>query len=508
MATSDYNQYVNARPLLGALPAHVTGDDAERLGAYQLYEEIYWNVPETFKVVQRGTDDDPIYIPSARMLVEATNRFFGIGFDHKLVGGSDSDRQIVGDALRTLFKRERFFSKFNSLKRFSLVRGDAIWYIVADPTAAPGKRISIHELHPSQFFPIYDPNDVEKITGCHIVQIVKNAKGDDVARRQTYRRDPNNPQTIMSSLGTYELTAWDDRNLAQDAKPPAVKILTEDVKEFPLPPQITALPVYHIKNQWQSGQVFGSSDIRSFERIIAGINQGISDEELTLALDGLGVYETDAPRPAGGWQLGPGSVIEHEQGEKFNRVSGVASVSPMQEHLNWLMNVVKQSSGTPDIAIGNVDVRVAESGISLQLQMGPLLAKCSEKEAELLAVHDNMFFDLIRMWMPAYESMSNGQNVSVDTIVQNAMPIDRAATLKEIIDLATSTPPLISPQYAQFLLSERLGFEFPDEMQADIVASMRALSAATILDPFEERVRQELAADAGVNGNGTAGASA
>lgn len=498
MATSNYTQYSNARPLLGALPTHVTGDDQERVAAYQLYDEIYWNVPDTFKIVQRGTDEDPIYIPSARMLTEATNRFFGVKFDYRLIGGTDSDRAIVGDAMRTLFKRERFYSKYNSFKRFSLVRGDAMWHILADPAKPAGRRISLHELKPSDVFPIYDPDDVEKITGYHIVQIVKDDKGKDIARRQTYRKNPENPSQILSALGTYEFDAWDDRNLQQEAKPPAVKLIEEITPEFALPAQITALPVYHVRNQWQSGQVFGSSDIRGFERLISAINQGISDEELSLALDGLGVYWTTAERPTGGWVLGPGSVVEGEEGEHFERVSGVGSVEPSLSHLNWLLSAAKQSSGTPDIAIGNVDVSVAESGIALALQMSPLLARCAEKEAELLAVHDNMFFDLIRMWLPAYEALSAGAQVSVDAHAGDPMPVDRAAIIKEVADLITAQ--IITPDYGREIIAEKLGYEFPEDMQGRVIANMRLVAEAQALDSFEERVRQELAADAGAAG--------
>jgi hypothetical protein len=502
MVTSNYNQYSNARPLLGTLPAHLTGEDAERVAAFQLYEEIYWNVPDTFTLTQRGTEDNPIYIPSARMVVEAMNRFYGVGLDYRVSGGSDADREAVGSALRTLFRREKFFSKYNSLKRFALVRGDAFWHIIADDTKPEGRRISIHELQPERYFPIYEPDDIDRITGCHLIQMV--TEGDETAvQRQTYRKNPDNPQQILSSLAVYKSDAWDDRNLAQESDftpPTPVRIIKP---EFALPDAIKSIPVYHIKNQWQSGHLFGNSDIRSFERIISAVNQGITDEELALALDGLGVYWTTADRPAGGWTLGPGSVIEGEENEDFRRVSGVGTVEPSQSHLNWLLSVMKESGGTPDIAVGRVDVSVAESGISLALQMGPLLAKAAEKEAEMLAVHDNMFFDLTTMWFPAYEGIAAGPNVTVEPFFADPMPTDRAAVIAEILALYTAQPPLISAEYARYLLSERLGFEFPDTMGADIISSIRAVSEATTLDPFEERVRKELAADLGAGANGT-----
>jgi hypothetical protein len=503
MPTTNYNQFSNTRPFLGAAPAHLSGEDAERIPGYQLYEEIYWNVPETFKVVQRGTDSQPIYIPSARMVIEAINRYYAAEFNYDVRGGTPADREVIGSTMRALFRRERFFSKFNSFKRFALVRGDALWHITADPGKPAGRRISIHELDPARYFPIYDPDDVDRITGCHLVQLVKDAKGNVVAQRQTYRKDPETGR-IINSIGLYEATAWDDRNLAQDPKPPEVKLLEELARELELPPEVTALPVYHVKNQWQAGNLFGSSDMRGFEGIIAGINQGISDEDLTLALDGLGVYWTTAKRPAGGWVLGPGSVIEGEREDEFQRVSGTSSVEPMQSHLNFLLDVMKRASGTPDIATGNVDVSVAESGIALALQMGPLLAKARERETELLAVHDNMFFDLTRMWLSAYEGIGNGLAVDVTPTVGTAMPIDRKATLEEIVLMLGNQ--LISPEYARMLLTRDLGYEFPETMGADILSSLKALSEATNFDPFEERVRRELSTDAatsGANGSGT-----
>jgi hypothetical protein len=507
MATSNYNQFSNARPLLSDLPAHVTGDDAERLGAYQLNEEIYWNVPDTFKLVQRGTEEDPIYIPSARMCVEALNRFYAVGFDYTVAGGTSADQESVGGVLRALFRRERFFSKFNSFKRFGLVRGDALWHIIADDTKPAGRRISLHELQPSQYFPIYDVDDVDRVLGCHIVQLVKDAKGDMVAKRQTYRRvldskgKPTGP--ISSELAIYKATAWDDRNIAQDPQPPKLELVQQLVNPFELPPSITALPVYHVKNQWQSGDLFGSSEVRGFERVISGLNQGISDQELALALEGLGVYWTTAKRPKGGWVMGPGTVVEGEEGEDFSRVNGIGSVTPSIEHLNWMQNALKQSSGTPDIAIGNVDVSVAESGISLALQMGPLLARGRERETELLAVHDNMLFDLTRMWLPAYEQIANGLNVTIDLTVGDGMPTDRAAVLGEVLQLLTAQ--IISPEYARFVVQEKLGYQFPDSMGEDIIANIEAVSSATSLDPYAERIRKELLTDeaqAALNGSG------
>lgn len=503
MATTNFNQWSNARPYLGALPAHVLGYDQERVAAYQLYEEIYWNTPETFKVVQRGSEDSPIYIPSAMKVIEATNRFYGKGFDYTISGGSESDRDATSLALKTLFRREKFFTKFASMKRFGLVRGDSLWHIVADDTKPAGRRISIHELTPQSYFPIYDPDDIEKIDGCHIISQTVDDKGDAVIRRQTYRKTETG--SITSELGVYATDKWDDRNLAQDPELPVIELLQMLKPAFELPPQITSIPVYHIVNGYQGGNLFGSSNIRGFERLIAAVNQGISDEELALALDGLGVYYATIPRPAGGWVMGPGSVVEGDEPDGLVRVSGVSSVTASQDHLAYLDKSMKEGSGTPDVAIGTIDVSIAESGIALALQMSPILAKNAEREQELLAVHDHLFFDLTNGWLPAYEQLTAGANVTVDPLFGDPMPVNREAIIKEIKELLGTTPPLISPEYARKLLQDRLGYEFPNDMEGDIMTTLASLTKATAYDPYENRIREELAADlAEKNGSGTA----
>ena len=115
-----------------------------------------------------------------------------------------------------------------------------------------------------------------------------------------------------------------------------------------------------------------------------------------------------------------------------------------------------------------------------------------------------MFFDLTRMWMPAYEQIQNGLAVDVTPTVGAAMPIDRKAKLDEIVLMLTNS--LVSPEYARMLLTTELGYEFPQNMGEDIVASIKAVAEATSFDPYEERLRRELAADevASMNGSGAA----
>lgn len=486
-----FTPYSTIRNLMGALPTWIPDPlDQERIASYAVYEQIYWGVPETFKLVARGAEDKPIYIPTGRTIVDTTHRYTATGFTYGVdlrSGGEASasqDAQALTLALDDLFTRERFRSKFNGNKRYGLIRGDWCWHIVADPLKAPGSRISIYPLDPASYFPIWDEDDLDRIVGCHIVDTV-TIGNDTYIKRLTYRK------TEIGSITSEEaLFATDDWG-GPESKP---KIIVSPVME--LPREITALPVYHIKNFEEPANPFGSSELRGLERIIASVNQTISDEELTLALEGLGMYATTAPPPIDEdgeettWQLGPGRVVEHPAGTDFKRITGVGSVKPSQDHIAFLLEQMREASGTPRVAIGKVDVATAESGISLMLQMSPMLAKVEEKDELVRDTHDQMFFDLVRGWFPGYEQTNFGDDVRVKSVFGDKLPVDRAAKFKELNEMLVNK--VISVQYYRSEAT-KLGYQFPANMDAEIVATTRAITTATA-DPFASRVDEELEA--------------
>jgi hypothetical protein len=482
-------QYASVAPLLGALPSWIGNDaDAQRYAAYQVYENMYWNVPDTFKLVQRGSDSKPVYIPSPRIIVEATNRFLAKDWDFLVDPkiGTPADQELIGRLLRKTFKRELMWSKFPTQRRYGLIRGDTCWHITANDLKAEGTRVSIHELDPSSYFPILDPDNMDKILGCHIVDQITFGE-DIVVRRQTYRKTPNN--TVTSELSLFELGAWDDRDPAAEVKQVAVV-----TPLFELNPLITSLPVYHIKNNRTPGDEFGSSELRGFEMLAASVNQTMSDQELSLALDGIGLYATTSGPPTDedgnetNWILGPGRVAEIEEGTTFERVSGVTNL-PGLDHVRFIMGTMQQAAAVPDIAAGNVDVSIAESGIALYLQLSPILSKNAEKEAEMLGVYDHMLYDLTQQWFPAYEAIPSQLDVEVASIVGDPMPVNREARIQELINLVTAQ--MISVAYAQQELA-KYGYDVPTEMVGDIVAEQAALGKAANPDPFASRVASEL----------------
>lgn len=484
-----FTPYSTATALFAALPTWMNQYDAERINAYQVYEQIYWNVPETFKLVQRGSDAAPIYIPTARTIVDTTNRYLcpNPGFIMDPDVGSDTERADMRLMLSNFFRRERYWSKFNANKRYGIMRGDWAWHVMANPKKPIGRRLKIEPLDPGAFFPVYHPDDPDHLIAAHIVEQFTNDDGTFI-KRQTYQRgaDPINNDgsdtTIYNSIALFAVDKWESLS---DQAVTVLKPIT------PLPPQITAIPIYHVRNIETPGDPYGSSELRGFERIMAAINQAISDEEMILALEGLGMYATDGgpPRNEQGqitnWELGPGVVVEHGPGSTFERVTGVTTVEPMQGHLNFLINSLKEASGTPDVAIGKVDVSVAESGISLLMQLGPMLSKTEERQETVVDVHIQMYHDLCTMWVPAYE----GLDVPVSAIPVHGAPIpeDRDARVKEVIELFTNgivDLPWVHERLTQY------GYDFPDEFADRVLTEAQARARAT--DPFGSRMDNDV----------------
>ena len=471
------------------LPTWMDAYDAERVHSYQIYEQIYWNVPETFKLVLRGEENaSPIYVPTARTIVDTTNRFLcpqpGFIIDPDI--GTPEEKALAKRQFSALFRRERFWSKFQANKLYGVMRGDWCWHILANPLKPPGRRIKIEPVDPAAYFPVTHPNDPDTIIAVHIVEQVANADGDIFVKRQTYQRgaDPvNNDGTdtvIYNSVGLFDVNEWnrlDDKAITV-IKPPT-----------PLPPQITAIPVYHIRNIETPGDPYGSSELRGFERILAAINQAVSDEELALALEGLGMYETDggAPRDENGnvtdWVLGPGRVVEHAPGTKFSRVNGVSSVQPIQDHLRFMINSIKEATGVSDATTGKIDVQVAESGIARLLNMGPMLSKVEVRQEPIADVHTQMFFDL-RSWFAAYEQYDTP--CLPIPVWGSPLPEDRDKRFNEIMQMFEAK--LVTSEWVYQQLEE-LGYMFDTDMAGKVITEQSARAMAT--DPFAARMDTE-----------------
>ena len=489
---SDLTPYSTARSLMGTLPTWMTEADAERVMAYQVYEQIYKNVPETFRLVARGTDAQPIYVPNGRVIVDTTDRYTAAGFGYSPdpAFGSESEQATATLAFKALFDRERFLSKFAANKRFGIMRGDWFFHIVADPLKVEGRRISIYTVDPASVFYIEHPDDLDRQMGVHIIDMYED-DGETFIKRQTYSKgpDPYDPTKddgkIWSSLTIHNLDDWQD-----PTKSPVAKI----IEPFALPDTITAFPLYHIRNSEEPGQLWGVSELMGLERIMAAINQAVSDEELALALEGLGMYATNSGPPTDdednetNWILGPGRVVEVSGGSEsevwFKRVDGIASVAPYQDHLRYLTQSLREGSGTPNIAVGQVEVTVAESGIALALQMAPMLSKVEVKDTAIRDTMIQMFYDL-KFWLQEYEGINTGLALMVPRFGPK-LPVNVDAEVDRILKMVEAK--VMSTETARKKLAE-LGYEFaPNE--GDLVVQ-EASSAAVATDPFAARAATE-----------------
>lgn len=475
-----------AKFFLGSSPSWVPAEDAERLLAYKTYEDIYWGNPDAFKVVMRGTDgeDKPVYVPTGRQIIETLNRYVGrdFGFAVDPTGGTPQQQLLAIQSMQALFDRERLLSKFAAGKRFGLIRGDWGFHITADPLKEQGSRLTITPIDPGSLFKLTDPDNIDRVIGYRIANQV--TVGDDqfmevteYLKSEARDEEPGGP--ISSQTMRLEMENWHDadrRTVVEDLLPLAM-----------LHPDIRALPVYHIPNFEEPGWLYGSSEMRGLEVLSTAINQSISDEDVALAMQGLGMYWTDAGPPRDendeltDWMLGPGRVVEVAQGRKFERASGINTVGPFQDHLSYLHQQIETAAGVPSVAMGRVDVTTAESGIALRLRMGPLIDRSSEKDIIIQDIMNQMLYDL-RFWFKVYEQ-TDLTATGIRASFGEKIPMDRAARFKELLELFTNG--VVSGQYMRQVLVEEFNYQFPQNMLQQIQLERK------MDDPYAERLNAE-----------------
>jgi hypothetical protein len=469
-------------------------DDKTRVAAYDGYGNMYENNVGTFKLALRGSEDKPVYVPNARKIVEATVRYLGRGWSFTVASLSSDPQAAASDpagitmALNSLLVREKFASKLGSLKRNMTKYGDGLFHVTANYGAAAGQRLSIREINPRTFFRIPDPADETALIGCYIVDLILADDGKtQIVRRMSYKYDPTHH--VIAQMGFYEPGSWDDRwaghpPLREVATPQAYNVPTYSalLSGLTLPNSVTQIPVYHFRNRYDSAEPYGTSQISGVETLITAVNQGATDEDVTLALQGLGCYVTDAKSPInedgteGDWIIAPGEVLEVQANTTFKRVEGVSTVVPFQAHLDYLAAEMKEGTGLSNTAIGQVDAAVVASGVALRLDMAPILAANEETEEELLSVLDQMFFDLMTMWLPV-DGTSVPAGLTVINSFSDPLPVDRAGTVSEITALVTAG--LMSRDFAIKYIAAKLGYQFPADM-LDQVASEQDTIASRI----------------------------
>lgn len=473
--------------LEGALPGWVPAEDAERIASYQKYEEIYWSNEEGLAARMRGDNENEVLMPTARMVINTLDRYTAPDFSYVIEGPQSGTVQIAQVAFENLFKREIFFTRFDGAKRKWLTQGDWLWHLYADPDKPLGRRLTLKPVEPAAYFPVYESDVVEggdpdKVVTVHLAEQV--VQGSEVfVSRLTYEKvvDESGTATIFVSHGVFKLEKW------WSARTPKSTVQARTA----LPPEIQNIPVYHLKNI-DATQPFGSSDLRGIETVLLGINQTMSDEDMTVAMDGLGVYATDGGPPLDdkGNQtdmiMGPGRIVSNANG--LRRIEGATNLAAYGDHYKRLEDAVRSAVGASDAAVGKIDANTAESGIALVMQLAPIMAYTAQKDRTIIGVHTQLFYDLC-FWLAVYEELplltndTSGTTVPAVTVTPTIgpkIPENIAAIVDRITSLRSLDPPLISIQTAHEWL-RTAGVPVPDDEINRIIAEATRLPSSAAL---------------------------
>lgn len=436
-------------------PSWLPDDEALRVASYRFYDILYWNDTGEIKLTIRGDEANPVYIPSARRIVNTFARYVMRACKLRVQAATPDLRDEAKAAFDKLFIREGFWTKLHTEKKYGSARGDMVFMLVADPSKPEGTRISITTVNPGTFFAIPNPEKPSERWGASIMEEVtidnKIYIKVQTWLKSTHPGHPNyNPQAVLSALPpiAYSSIIYETDNFKDPAKRKTFRV----DRQLELLPGITSLPLYHIRANATLDDVYGISDLRGIERIFLAINQTATDQDVAIAMAGLGLYASDSsPVDDEGspsdWVLGPKRVVEVPEGGKFERVSGVVSVEPTIEHMEWIQQQAESLFGINDIALGDAEVAVAESGIALALRMGPLLDNTEPRDREHLDVLNQMMFDLQTQWFPVYERIQFGDptTTTIDIVPGDKLPQDRAARIEELNTLYTNG--LVSKQW-------------------------------------------------------------
>jgi len=443
-------------------PTWVPEEDQERLASYSIYDQVYWNWDKALKVMLRGTQTQPLLIPSARMIVDETSHYLLKG----LAVETEDPESEFGKWMSDFLKREKFYTRLHEGKHSGVIKGDWIYHITADPEKLEGTRISLTTVDPGSYFPIYDEEDDEKLIGVDLVQQFPMEGGKVRVKRLRYSYVlVGAVRRVLREEVILEMEGW--------FKGEAAKVYQKVLPEELLPENINTIPVYHFRNIGSQGDPFGSSEIRGFETLINGINQTASDEDIALALEGIGMWVTDASHPEGGWSVGPGEVLEISQGDRFERQEGIKSVSPLLDHIRMVQEGLFKGSHTFDAQ--GIDVQVAESGVALAIKFMPTLAKIEQRDQEGLALLENLFFD-IRGWWADYEPGADFREDVLNIILGQKLPTNRKETLNELNNMLDRK--VISREYYRTEMTSRMGYRFPKGMEEAVIAEEKKLAEA------------------------------
>lgn len=460
MQPTDFSPYSGVLPLIRELPSWMSEEDAERIGAYEKYEEIYWQDRRAFKLLQRGSEREPLYVPNAMTVCDSTAHYLLKGLAVQVADG-DKEPELQ-QYWRDFLRREAFLSTVMVAKHSGVVRGDWVLHVTADETKPEGSRVSIVSVDPAAYVPTYDPDNVDRVVEVRLVEQVQ-ADGEPRVKEKRYWYEIfSGLRRVLVEEALYDADGWgtDRQRLHRQLMMPTL-----------LPKDIPTIPVYHFKNRDWQGWPFGASELKGFEGLAAATNQQASDTDLALSLQGLGVYATDAGPPRNpitneeeDWEVAPARVVEVPAGSYFKRVEGLSTVSPALDFIRYLEEAMFESSAT--FRAGQVDVQVAQSGIALAIRFLPTLAKIEQRDLAGVDRLNQLQHDL-KLWHFTYEPQFKSSWLKVDVSVRlgEKLPQDRSAEINELNNMLDRK--VISRAYYRQRM-RALGHEFPEDMEEQI----------------------------------------
>jgi hypothetical protein len=341
------------------------------------------------------------------------------------------------------------------------------------------------------YFPEYDPDDLNRIIAVNLVELIvaEDQEGGVIIHRQRYSYDQpaaGENRKVISQEATYKAKQWWDGKTQ-------VRIQQISAPFF-LPDPINTIPVYAYKNKPWQGQPFGCSELRGHESLQARINQSTTDEDVALALEGLGVYATDAPQPTRvidgretviPWVIAPGFVAEVPTGSYFRRVEGLKSVEPFQAHIKFLQDSMYEATAT--FRPTEVDAQVAQSGIALAIKFLPTMAKLEERDLLGVSKTQQMTHDL-KAWFMAYDGVTIPETEEALITLGDKLPEDKAAKLNVLNNMLDRKT--VTKEWYREQIHELYGLEIPDNMEKLLEDEARAAM----------ELQQEMMPDTGIDG--------
>ena len=160
--------------------------------------------------------------------------------------------------------------------------------------------------------------------------------------------------------------------------------------------------------------------------------------------------------------------MEVPSGSYFRRVEGLTSITPATDQIDYLEGKINEASSLTDVARGEVDVQIAQSGIALAIRFLPTLAKMEQRDLAGVGKLKQLFHDWV-IWHEVFEFELLEGEVLVE--IGDKLPSNRTERLNELNNMLDRK--VISAQYYRDQM-QKLGYVFPEEIADQILEEQQA----------------------------------